>query len=264
MSEGSVGRALGWRADREDKSFLYGRSTRFEYLPMSELPERVDPRGKIGVKDQGQVGACSGFSRSYCMEALSNGIGGEGIQFSPMFAYLSGQKEDNLLGGDSGATISGGIKASRKYGNCPDALFPFPGRYVTRIPDACWPAAEKHQLLAHAPVSSAEECRQAIGSGYPVYLGIMWDRSMDAPVIDRYRVGGGGGGHAVCLLGYDGDYLLMLNSWGPGWGDRGWARWHMRAVDSMIRSSFSEFFIVSEIEQPHPRTWNYESMPLLG
>lgn len=257
-------RAKGWRQDLEDQSFLHGAASKFSYLPMSEIPDKVDPRGKIRVKDQGQVGACSGFSRSYCMEALSNGIGGEGIEFSPMFAYLTNQKEDGLLGRDTGATISGGIKASRKYGNCPDGLFPFPGRYTTSIPEACWEPAEQHQLLAHTPVNSAEECLQAVGSGYPIYLGIGWDQSMDTPVLDAYRVGGAGGGHAICLLGYEGDYFFMLNSWSERWGDRGWAKWHMRAVEQMIKSRYSEFFAVSEIENPKPREWNYETMPLLG
>lgn len=258
------GRSLGWLPGREDRAFLYTtHATRFSYLSAASLPDTVDPRDKIHVKDQGQVGACSGFSRSYCMEALSNGIGQQGIEFSPMFAYLTGQKIDGLLGQDNGATISGGIKASRQYGNAPDNLFPFPGRYVHQIPEACFSAAEQHQLLAHAPVRSAGECRQAIGSGYPIYLGIMWGDECNRPLLDSYR-GYGGGGHAICLLGYVGEYFLMLNSWGKGWGEQGWARWHERAVDSMIRSRNSEFFAVSEIERPTPRQWNYESMPILG
>ncbi|HBN78034.1 MAG TPA: hypothetical protein DD473_19935 [Planctomycetaceae bacterium] len=260
----SKGRAKGWRNDLEDQTFLYGAAVKFSYLKAAELPEKVDPRGKIEVKDQGQVGACSGFSRSYCMEALSNGIGGQGISFSPMFSYLTGQKTDNLLGSDTGATISGGIKASRQYGNCPDHLFPFPGRYTSTIPEACWEPAEQHQLLAHTPVNSAEECRLAIGSGYPIYLGILWDQSMDKPVLDTYRVRNNGGGHAICLLGYEGDYFYMLNSWSDRWGDRGWAKWHVRAVESMIASRYSEFFAVSEIEQPEPRSWKYDTMQILG
>lgn len=256
-------RSMGWRFDLEDKKFLYERARSFEYLPMSQLPESVDPRGQIGVKDQGQVGACSGFSRSYCMEALANGIGGQGMAFSPMYAYLKGQVIDGLLGRDTGATISGGIQASRKFGNAPDELFPFPGHYTTQIPAGCDEAAEKHQLLAHTPVRSAEECRQAIGSGFPIYLGIMWGRECDTPVLDRYS-GSGGGGHAICLLGYVGDYFLMLNSWSEQWGSRGWAKWHSRAVDSMIRSRNSEFFAVSEIENPTPREWDYRTQSVLG
>lgn len=263
LPELSDGRKLGWLGPaREDRTFLYQQQRPFSFLPMSQLPEKVDPRGKIRVKDQGQVGACSGFSRSYCMEALSNGIGGQGIEFSPMFAYLTNQKVDGITG-DQGATISGGIKASRQYGNAPDELFPFPGRYVSQIPQECFPAAEKHQLLAHTAITSADECRQAIGSGFPVYLGIMWDGSMDTPVLDSYRPGRGGG-HAICLLGYEGDYLLMLNSWSESWGDRGWAKWRMSAVDQMIKHQWSEFFAVSEIENPTPREWNYDEKSILG
>ena len=264
MSSGPMGRRMGWRPDLEDKSFLYDRAVPFKMAKAGMLPERVDPRGKIVVKDQGQVGACSGFSRSSCMEALANGIGGQDQQFSAMFCYLTGQQQDGLLGRDVGATISGGIKASRSQGNCPEELFPFPGQYVSQIPEKCWKPAMDHQLLAHAPVRSAEECRQAIGSGYPVYLGVMWNQSMDTPVLEQYRNTGYAGGHAICLLGYVDDYFLMLNSWGPQWGERGWARWHSRAVQQMIDAQNSEFFVVSEIEHPEPRAWDYEKMPLLG
>lgn len=264
MTESFTPRAMGWRQDLEDTEFLDKNSSRFKMLKMQEIPQQVDPRGKIRVKDQGQVGACSGFSRSYCMEALSNGIGQTGIEFSPMYSYLTGQKVDGLLGSDTGATISGGIKAAKQYGSCPDELFPFPGRYVSEIPEACWEPAEKHQLLSYTPVNSAKECRQAIGSGYAIYLGILWDQSMDTKKLESYNAGRGGGGHAICLLGYVGDYFLMLNSWSEQWGDRGWAMWHERAVDSMIRHQFSEFFAVSEIENPEPRQWNYDTMPILG
>ncbi len=254
---------MGWRYDKEDQKFLREQATRFRYLTSAQIPEKVDPRGKIRIKDQGQVGACSGFSRAYCMEALNNGIGQTGLLFSEMFGYLTGQKEDGLLGRDTGATISGGIKASRKYGNAPQQLFPFPNRYTTDVPESCYPAAEKHQLLAHAPLRTAEEARQAIGSGFPIYLGIIWGREMDSPVVDNFS-GQGGGGHALALLGYEGDYLIGPNSWSEKWGDRGWFKWHMRAVDQMIRSRNSEFFVVSEIEDPTPREWNYQTDLILG
>ena len=87
---------------------------------------------------------------------------------------------------------------------------------------------------------------------------------MDKPVLDTYRVRNNGGGHAICLLGYEGDYFYMLNSWSDRWGDRGWAKWHVRAVESMIASRYSEFFAVSEIEQPEPRSWKYDTMQILG
>lgn len=254
---------LSWRHDLENKKFLYEQATPFRYMSHSKIPDQVDPRGKIRIMDQGQIGSCSGCSRAGCMEDLANGIGNQGIEFSEMFAYLTGQAVDDLLGQDVGATISGGIKASKDHGNSPRDLFPYPNRYMVDIPQQCYPEAEKHQLLAHSQVHSAKEARQAIGSGFPIYLGIMWGQEMDRAVVDRYS-GNGIGGHSVRINGYVGDYFLIPNSWGEGWGDRGWAKWHMRAVDQMIKHSNSEFFAVSEIEDPEPREWNYETDLILG
>lgn len=41
--------------------------------------------------------------------------------------------------------------------------------------------------------------------------------------LDAYKPKTARGGHAVALVGYTPDAFIVRNSWGTGWGDRGFA-----------------------------------------
>lgn len=63
----------------------------------------------------------------------------------------------------------------------------------------------------------------------PISIGIPWLNSMFEPnsshVLPVLRHSGIAGGHQVCLDGIDPHHsrVRLANSWGAGWGDRGWA-----------------------------------------
>ena len=41
--------------------------------------------------------------------------------------------------------------------------------------------------------------------------------------MDEYQPDTTRGGHAVAIVGYKRDRFIVRNSWGPGWGDKGFA-----------------------------------------
>ena len=42
-------------------------------------------------------------------------------------------------------------------------------------------------------------------------------------MLDAYKPKTAHGGHAVALVGYTPDAFIVRNSWGTGWGDKGFA-----------------------------------------
>lgn len=74
-----------------------------------------------------------------------------------------------------------------------------------------------------------EEVIDAVLSKGPVVIGINWYDGMYETQGDYLRVWGNlAGGHCLLVVGYkieDGqEYLILLNSWGPGWGKNGLAK----------------------------------------
>jgi C1A family cysteine protease len=49
------------------------------------------------------------------------------------------------------------------------------------------------------------------------------DASFTGGKLDTYNPNSTRGGHAVALVGYTADRFIVRNSWGTGWGDKGFA-----------------------------------------
>lgn len=251
---------LGWRHDLEDSDYLHADAGLMRALPETfDAPEAIDPRGWLKIEDQGQVGSCSGHAMSSCCEVLNwiDTAGGE-VQLSRMFAYLMGQKEDGIRG-DNGATISGVVKSAKRNGICLESTFPYPGRYVSEIPDAAVGEAKDHKILQHQPLSNYADCFRWLATGAGVIeIGIPWrsDLANNRNGVIEQAGGQNYGGHALAIVGYTTrkdssgrNYLIMANSHGTGWGKNGFAEIAPSLFDAWGRDSYSEMIGVTDIEE---------------
>lgn len=121
-------RGLGYRFDLEDRQWLRANQLAFRGSPLETLrvPAEVDPRSYLSLRDQQQLGSCSGASRTALEERL-NQLATKTtakLLLSMMFAYLTNQKCCDCFGKDEGATISGSIQAAGQYGICHESLMP--------------------------------------------------------------------------------------------------------------------------------------------
>jgi len=222
--------------DNEDFSFL-------DSLPEAPMqssewqnfkrPEEIDINWHK-TENQGPIGSCQGHSVSSVLERLAF-VNGERVQLSEIFAYLASQKIDGLLGADDGSTISGGCKMALEYGCPPESLTGYPRSYPSSAERA--KILSKENYAAGAPYKALSAWKvprdhnatlDFIGGGGGINFGIRWYSSMipSDRVVRSYNPGRGGGGHAMCVLGYDkngnlraanshadGGYLITPEAW---------------------------------------------------
>lgn len=217
------------------------------FLPMTEaaapvLPKRFDWRehnAVSGVRDQGACGSCWAFSMTQALESqvmIANKSSEDPKLSEQVMISCSGTGSCN--GGKMNATFiqNVGLPPESDYpytatdGNCSDAKSGWQQR-AHRI--GSWYsvphnlAAIKSALVAHGPLPITLDLRKDMKyyqSGVYTYIkGDQWGcGGKDSAGRDNDEWGW----HAVLLVGYDddGQYFIVKNSWGPGWGENGYFR----------------------------------------
>ncbi len=256
----------GWRMDLEDRNELHRTAVKFSFRAPVNAPEVINHRGWLSVERQ-SISSCAGHAGSTVAEVCNKIQTGKGRQFSRMWCYLMGQKRCGLFGRDQGCTIGGVIDALKQDGVPQEATFPYPGRYITKIPQAAIEEAMPHKMRSHQVMRSYDDVYAFLAAGIgAIEIGINWTSSLannTSGVIESVS-GSSLGGHALAFVGYtdrksrDGrKYIDMVNSHGTGWGNKGFAEVSPEQVDRWCRSSNYEFIGVSDLEAYDETTNRY-------
>ncbi len=220
------------------------------YEPLSEdntknpLPESANlQKFAPNVGNQGEQGSCVAWSSAYgartILESAKSGQPGEQLKFSPSFLY-------NQIGldGCQGSYILRAMEFMTKQGAVPYNQFPYSDKDCTRQPDQqLIRDASQYRMRGFNRLSPGDRndavdlnaIKQNLSQGAPVVIGMMVGQSFmqsmmgkdvwdPAPGDDQMM---GFGGHAMCVVGYNdkqyGGSFLIMNSWGPEWGNNGFA-----------------------------------------
>lgn len=228
MSKKKIKRTLDARPDTLDfRDLMYSPA-------LLEVPLETSLAGYrewgVPVLDQGGKGACTGFGLATVVNYLlrrravypdRNGV-------SPWMLYEMARRYDEWPGEDySGSSARGAMKGWQKQGVCGTA---------------CWPAdrsAKKGKLLNAAV--SADAIKRPLGAYYRVNhldltamhaalaeVGVLYVTAHVHTGWDKTRVDGNipfeeeqTGGHAFAIVAYGPEGFWIQNSWGKGWGDKG-------------------------------------------
>jgi xylem cysteine proteinase len=209
------------------------RSFRYEDVDASSLPKSVDWR-KMGavteIKNQGQCGSCWAFSTVAAVEGINAIVTGNLTSLSEQ-ELIDCSTDDGNNGCNGGImdhafkyiAANGGLHTEEDYpylmeeGTCDhprrrkdDAIT------ISGYEDV--PRNNEQALLkalAHQPLSVAIE---ASGRNFQFYRGGVFDGPCGTDL-----------DHGVAAVGYGTekkghDYIIVKNSWGPHWGEKGYIR----------------------------------------
>jgi len=194
------------------------------------LPAEVDLRADWWeVGDQRETGGCVGFASADGVlryHLVRAGKLRKNQRLSARFARPQTFIEK------AGTSLKAALDVGRKYGAVLDSILPFDVRDLmyTGEEDDFYAAAAQRKVASYYNLGrSPRAWRIWLASHGPILAAIGVDESWHQARhkkgrLDRYRPSTVEGGHAVCVVGYrrDGRFIVR-NSWGTGFGDRGFA-----------------------------------------
>jgi C1A family cysteine protease len=225
------GKGYGWTPDLPDhRDHLYAAVSRRP----AKLPASVDLRANCsGVEDQGSLGSCTGNALAGAVEFLENKDKVPFVNVSRLFIYFNERVIEHTVNSDSGAMIRDGIKTLVKQGVCSEKKWPYNiSRFTAKPSPACYKEALKHQVTAYARLQTIADMRACLANGYPFVFGFTVYDSFESRTVAKTGVVPMPkkskekvlGGHAVLAVGYADAQkrFLVRNSWGTGWGMKGY------------------------------------------
>lgn len=248
------GFGLGWHRDlpdirdsteeTDDVSKILVKSNRVK-AAKKKLPKKIDLREWCSpIEDQGSLGSCTAHAGVGMMEYYERRTSGKHLDASRLFLYKVTRQ---LLGfkGDDGAYLRSTMKAMVLFGVPPEKYWPYKPEKYNDDPDSfCFAFAQSYKSMKYyrldpsgrTPANILEEVKKSLAAELPAMFGFSVYSSI--PAIGEgtgnipYPKRGDTleGGHAVLAVGYDDDKkidgetgaLLIRNSWGTRWGDKGY------------------------------------------
>lgn len=221
----------GWVPDLPDhRDYLYSVVRKVPKV----LPKSVDLRSLCSpVENQGDMGSCTANALVGNLEFLEKKDKIKKFaNLSRLFIYYNERAIEHSVNSDSGAMIRDGIKTLAKQGVCPETIWPYNIAQFKKKPTAaCYKEASDHQITTYHRLLTLDEMRTCLADGYPFIFGFTVYESFESQQVAKTGIvdmpkkkDRAVGGHAVMAVGYDDSQkrVLVRNSWGPGWGQKGY------------------------------------------
>lgn len=157
------------------------------------------------------------------------------LSVSALGVYFNSRAEHGLEEYDVGTFLRTAIRSLVRFGPIRERDWPFDASKVNRRPS--WRAyrgahdgkgPSGYYRITEDGSARLDAIRRAIAAEHPVVFGTTVTKTfmpgsgswhIDRPAGSDPVVGG----HAMCIVGYEGDLFRIANSWGTGWRDKGFA-----------------------------------------
>ena len=234
----------GWKPQSVDlRDHLYAPGP-----PPAGLPSKVDLRPfDVPLFDQGQLGSCTANATIGCFmfEAKKDNIALE--VRSRLQLYYNSRVAEGDPAQDGGAQLRDVIKVLNKQGVCPESDWPYNvAKFAVAPPMNTYADGLLERVTSYAAVAQTlPALKAALAAGRPVAFGFTVYPAFESAAVAKTGIvpmprGKSVGGHAVRLVGYDDatKRFLVANSWGTGWGDKGYFTMPYAYVVSARASDF--------------------------
>lgn len=213
------------------------------------LPMVVDLRPECSpVESQGQLGSCTSNAIIGAFEFQLRQTSGRMQDLSRLFVYYNARMMSGAAHIDNGATINQGMAALLAFGAPPESAWPYDtSAMATRPSEAAYEQARHNVPVEYARVDGIEHIRGALARKHPVVFASnipqrCYDEAYtkgEVPMptsTEMSQFDARDGTHAMLLVGYDrgGQVYHVRNSWGDGFGDRGYCRIPFDVFDTVM------------------------------
>lgn len=188
--------------------------------------------------DQGQLGSCTANAFCAAFRIRSN-IQKKYTGFIPsrLFFYYNEREMEGTTGEDAGADVVDGETYVIGNGVCSEASWPYDiKKFTVQPPPNCYTQAKqyritKSQTLLQEGPALVQAMKQQLLANEPLLIAVALYDSFESDTTTRTGVvrmpnilaESCLGGHEMCVIGFDDTkhQFLVLNSWGPSWGQKG-------------------------------------------
>ena len=225
-----------WRFEHADRAGLVAAGP--------TIPPSKDLRAtwwKIG--DQGSSGSCVGWATADSVLrwhfVKANRIAKtDADRLSVRFIWMASKETDQFATPPTtfietgGTSLKAALDVARKYGAVREKVLPFqggalfPGEEETFYATASEFKIASYFNLTLGDQDNGDGWRRWLATNGPIMTRFdvdrTWENASDTKgLLDAYKPKTKRGGHAVAIVGYTRDRFIVRNSWGTGWGDRG-------------------------------------------
>ena len=223
---------FGWIKDKPDP-----RDKKFKIVVPHDLPKSVDLRDLMPpIYDQGELGSCTSNSIAAAYQYEMRKQNKQDFIPSRLFIYYNEREMEGTINEDAGAEIRNGIKSLTRenYGVCPETMWPYIiKKFKDKPTEDCYRVALDNQIIEYLRITphNLYDIKHCLSEGYPVIYGFLVFSSFMSPNVTETGIAPipkpgeeSEGGHAVLCVGYNDDTqrLIVRNSWGISWGQRGY------------------------------------------
>ena len=252
-----------WKRDPVDaRDHIYNPAKLGTVAPT--LPATVDLRvNDSPIQDQGQLGSCTGNAIAGMIDLIDK-KNKKNLQVSRLFIYYQERVIEGTVNYDNGAYIRDGMSAVHTYGAPLESVWPYIiNRFATRPSTAAYTDAAKRKVTSYQRCTNFTAVKTALSQGYPVVVGFDVYASFESSTTastgimtyPNVRTEQYLGGHAVALVGYYDNFrntgkgmFIARNSWGTGWGDRGYFYMPYQVIQDTSMSS--DFWLIAAVTNP--------------
>lgn len=247
-----ITKRLGFRVQPKDQ--------RDRLLMPLHAPQTLPPRVDLSslcppILNQGDIGSCVANAVGAAFRFALKKQKARDFQPSRLFLYYNARAIQGWENEDSGAYIRDGFKSINRDGVCVESSYKYnPALFASKPPARAYKSAERHQAVEYNAVEqNLLSLKACIADGFPFVFGfsvyesferVGKDGVMPYPQYSEQQLGG----HAVAMVGYNDETQMFkaMNSWGVGFGDKGYFYLPYSVVTN--RNLASDFWTIRLVE----------------
>lgn len=225
---------------------------------VAAIPPTKDLRdGWWPIGDQKATGSCVGWAAADSVlrwHFVQAGKLPSNSRLSVRYVWMAAKETDAITTRPTtfiesdGTTLKAALDVARKFGVVTDTVLPFAtGALYPGDPNTFYASASMLKISGYFNLgTNLANWRTWLATRGPILTRLSVDATWDNAAaatgkLDAYQTATARGGHAIALVGYTPDRFIVRNSWGEGWGDKGFGY----ASHAYAQAAFTEAYGVA-------------------